>query len=166
MTMNLQGVNFLSQPPLPPSLLFPSSGLWQRFEQPVPVSKKKSLHRLVQPAFLYPDKQPNKETIFTPIEDTYVFAEREIVTKFIEDNQLVGILQEAKEPINRAFGTSTVKTLTVVEDDEGFRTLFCLVMIPGDLEPARQALRIFDQSWWLHRARKFSGKLNFDFELV
>jgi hypothetical protein len=113
----------------------------------------------VQPAFL-PEEQPKKESALSLIENTYVLVEREIVTTFIRENQLVGVLQEAREPINRAFGNSTVKTLTIVEDDEGFRTLFCLVMVPRDLELARNALRLFDQSWWSHRARKFIGKLN------
>jgi hypothetical protein len=100
------------------------------------------------------------------IQDTYVIENRGEVSQFVETNQLASILVLAREPLNNAFGKHTVKTLSMVEDDEGFRMLFCLVMIPGDMQHARSALRSFDTSWWLQHSARFAGKLNFDFELV
>ena len=85
---------------------------------------------------------------------------------FIEQNRLTDILVKAIEPLNRTFGKSLTKTLTVVEDEEGSRTLFCLVAFTGSPEDARKALDAFDRNWWLANARRFVGKLNFDFELA
>jgi hypothetical protein len=85
---------------------------------------------------------------------------------FIEKHRLREILVKAIEPLNKAFGESPIKTLAVVEDEEGSRTLVCLVAFPGSGTEARNALNAFDRNWWLMNAREFVGKLNFDFELV
>ncbi len=108
----------------------------------------------------------NRPSVLALLEGTYVIENRREVAQFVEDNQLGGLLKQAHDPINKAFGRKAVKTLTVVEDDEGFRTLFCLVMIPGDMQEARNALKAFDEEWWLQHSPKVGGKLNFDFELI
>ena len=100
------------------------------------------------------------------LEDAYVIDNRSAVAAFIEQNRLRGLLLEAREPLNTAFGESAVKTLTLVQDDEGFDTLFCLILVSGDMNDARLALRFFDQRWWLARSQRAAGKLNFDFELI
>lgn len=104
--------------------------------------------------------------VLANLQDIYSFENSTEVGKFIEENSLLGILTQASEPINRAFGTAPAKKLTLVEDDEGVRTLFCLVMISGDMHQAREALKAFDYEWWFQQSRKLSGKLNFDFELI
>jgi len=96
----------------------------------------------------------------------YVISNVAKVESFIEENQLTEILVQAVEAIKRTFGESRTRTLTVLEDDEGSRTLFCLVAFPGSLDDARKALESFDRNWWLKNARRFGSKLNFDFELV
>ena len=85
---------------------------------------------------------------------------------FIKQNCLRELLLQAREPLNTAFGESAVKTLTRVQDDEGFDTLFCLILVSGDMNDARLALRSLDQHWWLARSQRADGKLNFDFELI
>jgi hypothetical protein len=96
----------------------------------------------------------------------YVIDDRVTVAQFIIENRLHGLLLQAQGPLEEAFTNRTVKTLSLVRDDEGFDTLFCLVMISGDMQPARRALRHFDQQWWLAHSKQAAGKLNFDFELV
>ena len=96
----------------------------------------------------------------------YVIEDRTAVASFIEENRLRGILLQAREALNAAFSEDAVKTIRLVRDDEGFETLFCLVMVPGDMDDARRALRSFDQQWWLSHSSQAAGKLNFDFELV
>jgi hypothetical protein len=105
-------------------------------------------------------------SILEALQDAYVIVDRDEVAPFIEQNQLTSILKEARGPLVAAFGQVTVKTLTIVEDDEGARTLFCLIMYPGDMQEARQALKAFDNNWWLQRSNRFASKLNFDFELI
>ena len=100
------------------------------------------------------------------LEDVYVIDDRPAVAAFIEANRLRSLLLQARNPLNAAFGEESIKTLTLVHDDEGFTTLFCLVMVFGDMQKARRALKSFDQQWWLARSGQVAGKLNFDFELI
>ena len=86
--------------------------------------------------------------------------------RFIEANDLTHVLLDSVKHVNAAFGESSLKTLALVEDDEGFQSLFCLVIFPGTLQDARTALKSFDNAWWLQHARQFGSKLNFDFELA
>ena len=86
--------------------------------------------------------------------------------KFIETNDLLPILLKSEKYVSDAFGQASLKTLAIVQDDEGYRTLFCLVVFGGTLAEAQEALRSFDRDWWLRNSRKFGSKLNFDFELV
>jgi hypothetical protein len=108
----------------------------------------------------------SKMPILEPLKRDYVISDAEKVAKFVEEHKLRGILARAAEPINQAFGETSVKTLTILEDGEGSRTLFCYVKFPGSLDDAMHALDNFDHNWWLPNARKFGARLNFDFELV
>jgi hypothetical protein len=96
----------------------------------------------------------------------FVIVNRRATRKFIQSQNLSDVLLQSEKHIDAAFGQSSVKTLTIVEDDEGHQTLFCLVAFPATLAEGQAALRSFDRNWWLNCARRFGSKLNFDFELV
>jgi hypothetical protein len=93
-------------------------------------------------------------------------ANRREALNFIKANGLSHILLQSEGHLDAAFGRSSVKTLNIIDDDEGYRTLFCFVAFPGTLADAQAALRSFDCDWWLKNSRRFGSKLNFDFELV
>lgn len=113
-----------------------------------------------------PNRGLRRDLALNELEQAYVFEDRSEVAAFIERNRFRGLLLEAREPLSAAFGVGAVKKLTLAEDDEGFTTLFCLVLIAGDMRAARLALRSFDEQWWLARSGHAGGKLNFDFELI
>ena len=100
------------------------------------------------------------------LEQAYVLEDRSGTPAFIKRHGLLDLLLVAREPLSSAFGEGAVKKLTLVEYDEGFVTLFCFVMVPGDLDQARRALNSFDESWWLAHSHEAGGNLNFDFELI
>jgi hypothetical protein len=100
------------------------------------------------------------------LDPSYVISHRFNVARFIKEHRLHGLLLQAIQPLNDAFTSQRIKVLSLVCDDEGFETLFCLVMITGNMEQARQALQRFDQNWWLSRSNIAAGRLNFDFELI
>jgi hypothetical protein len=110
--------------------------------------------------------QALQHLVLKDLEKLYVFEDRAAVAAFIGRTRLLQILLEARDPLNAAFGEAAVKKLTLMEDDEGFETLFCLILIPGDMRQAKLALKSFDERWWLARSSYVGGKLNFDFELV
>jgi hypothetical protein len=100
------------------------------------------------------------------LNQSYVIDNRDAVNPFLAANRLYSILREALPHLDAAFSKSTVKTLSLITDDEGSQTLFCFVMWKGEMEAARAALQAFDEGWWLTNSRKIAEKLNFDFELI
>jgi hypothetical protein len=106
------------------------------------------------------------DDILRSIEIKYVIEARYEVAEFIQKNHLRGLLLEAVRPLNTFFGTDAIKALTLVTDDEGSESLFCLLVTPGEMEDARNRLRSFDEDWWLVNSARSGGKLNFDFELI
>ncbi|MBI2816214.1 MAG: hypothetical protein HYX72_04680 [Acidobacteria bacterium] len=121
--------------------------------------------RIQQIDWLRHNREVVGETTLKGLDDSYVIENRRRVAAFIERNRLRAFLQQARKPLNDAFGEATVKTLTIVCDDEGFETLFCLVRFTGDMRQAKLALNSFDEHWWLMRSDQVAEKLNFDFEL-
>lgn len=101
-----------------------------------------------------------------PLDEIYVWDDRPSVLRFVEENHLRGLLLEARQALDRAFGNEAIKTLSLVRDDEGFDTLFCLIRTRSELEVATRALQEFDERWWLQRSAEAHGNLNFDFDLV
>jgi hypothetical protein len=110
-----------------------------------------------------PQKQP---TSLERLSSSYAIADPKNVLGFVNENQLTDILLQAVAPIKKAFGPLPSKRLTIVEDEEGLRALFCFVAFPGTLDDAQKCLDVFDRDWWLKNARTFGTKLNFDFELA
>ena len=110
--------------------------------------------------------QQNMPPVADPLDEIYVWDDRLSVLRFVEENRLRGLLLEARQPLDSAFGRDAIKTLSLERDDEGFDTLFCLVRTRAQLEIATGALRVFDERWWLARSEEAAGKVNFDFDLV
>jgi len=154
------------QPRVPPSCQPPLMGIWlidQPTEQP----------RLLAPASLLEEidwqrlnRDGRSDSTLKGLDEAYVIDQRSKVAAFIERNRLRGLLLLARGPLNAAFGESTMKLLALVRDHEGSTTLYCLILVRGDMHEARLALRSFDEHWWLAHFHQASGKLNFDFELV
>jgi hypothetical protein len=107
-----------------------------------------------------------KYSVLEPLQATYVVDDRDSVAEYVAANQLSEFLVRSAKYVAMAFGESRIKKLRILEDDEGTKTLFCLVAYPGSLDDAQRALETFDQNWWLENARHFASKLNFDFELI
>jgi hypothetical protein len=110
--------------------------------------------------------RPSEPTPVEKLRAAYVFNDSANVELYVKDNRLTDILIQAVNPIEKKFGAGRKRTLTLVEDDEGSRTLFCFMTFSGSLDEAQKALDSFDREWWLKYARQFGTKLNFDFELV
>jgi hypothetical protein len=110
--------------------------------------------------------RPSEPTPLEKLRDAYLFNDCAKVEAYIRENRLADILIQAINQIDTKFGTGLTKELTLVEDDEGSRTLFCFVAFPGSLSLAQQALDLFDRDWWIRNVSAFGTKLNFDFELV
>lgn len=106
------------------------------------------------------------DIVLTELQKYYVFEDRLAVAAFIVENHLLGPLLEARRSLDFNFAEDALKRLALEVDDEGFETLFCLISIPGDLRLAKEALRNFDENWWLALSGRVGGKLNFDIELI
>lgn len=162
-----QSALYLSQMPVPPPHGTPPEMRWPQ-AQPI------ALHKPPRPAEgvsaatrrLNCNRGMPSDHVVADLQKTFVIDDASRVAAFVRWNRLRGLLLEAKDALDSVFGEAAVKRLSLVSDDEGSLTLFCLVMVPGDMEEARRALRSLDQQWWLARSEQAGGKLNFDFELV
>jgi hypothetical protein len=142
-----------------------SRGTWDTAQQPIP--PESHLPAGLEDAFWQEIRtQVPADPGIRGLDDAYVIADRPNVAAFIARNRLRGLLLQAAGPLNLAFGPLSVKVLSLVTDDEGSQTLFCLILASADLETARQTLEVFDQVWWLSHCHEVAGILNFDFELV
>jgi hypothetical protein len=161
----MNALNYQEQPPVKsPHVLF-SFETWQE-AQPHREPTDRLRRTLLDPRWIEENAKISCAPLLEPLNEAYVMEGREAVVRFIEENGLGKLLQQAKGPLNIAFGETSLKMLRVVEDDEGVRALSCIVMVDGEMLKARKALRSFDEDWWLSRGRVMGNKLNFDFELV
>ncbi len=86
------------------------------------------------------------------------------VSEFLEEEQAVfPLLVEAVAPLNNAF-CGQVFHLRVLYSDDG-RLLKVEALLPADFHDPDQALRSFDQAWWLDNCHRSGGALVFDYEL-
>jgi hypothetical protein len=156
--------SYLAQPPLPSPGLPPGEESWTEWQ---PGLSKKPPRPVAEGGFWNREKQQAApEWGRDALNETYIVDDRASVMRFISENRLLGLLIQARRPLNDVFGEAAIKKLTLAQDDEGHEILFCLVLVPGEMQLARQALRRFDQRWWVVRSHHAAGRLNFDFELV
>lgn len=142
----------------------PFTNIWT--EQPVPQKPKMSESMLDSAYWRKLNKAVPEDRATKGLEEAYVIEGRPAVDSFIKNNRLRGLLLQAINPLDRAFGKAAIKSLMLACDDEGAQTLYCLITISSDLHSARRALAVFDHEWWLKYCGLAAGQLNFDFELV
>jgi hypothetical protein len=127
-----------------------------KFEQEVTRQEKE------QAAYRYEEEQRELENL----RRAYVFTDSSLVRAFLREHRaLPVILLDAIPWLKKAFGNSAPFQLQLmVEEDEP--TILCgLVLWTESLTSAQEALRRFDESWWLSNCRRASGNLIFDYEL-
>ena len=152
------------QPGLPAALVIRPQALPEQPPAKKPSRSTRERNALWEP--MHAEGVPSSGTSLRGLDDTYVVENRSMVVRFIEENRLLGMLLQAIKPLNTHFGERSIKMLSILSDDEGSETLFCLVATTGGLQQNRQALRAFDEDWWLSRAKQAAGALNFDFILM
>src|SRR5947208_1410610 len=79
------------------------------------------------------------------LDEIYVWDDRPSVLRFIEETRVRALLLDARQALDNTFGDDAIKSLSLVRDDEGFDTLFCLVRTRAPLEVATRALQEFDE---------------------
>ncbi|MFZ0629720.1 MAG: hypothetical protein WA399_02090 [Acidobacteriaceae bacterium] len=127
-----------------------------KFERQVAQQEKQ------QSAYLYEEQQRELETL----RRVYVFVDSSLVRAFLREHRALPVLLLDAVPwLKSAFGdTPTLQLQLMIEEGEP-ATLCGLVLWTGALESAKEALRRFDDNWWLSNCRRASGNLIFDIEL-
>lgn len=133
-----------------------------------PSNPKKGPHSVTESHLLWENakREIPKDLATKGLDDTYVIEDRSSVYRFIEEHRLHGLLLQARQMLKTKFGEDSVKTLSVVSDEEGFESLFCLVTTKADVQRSQEALRSFDLEWWVPHAKQAAGRLNFDFKTI
>ena len=106
------------------------------------------------------------EAVLREVKKFYAPMDSSVQAFLAGHRTLPGILLEAMPAMRCCFGSSAVVNLRVPIDDAGARTMYAVVMWPGKLKEAREALAKFDDEWWMARARQTGGLLVFTYELV
>jgi hypothetical protein len=92
-------------------------------------------------------------------------ADFSVETFLTEHRSLRQTLIEGEPHLKECFGSDRIFRLLVTADEAGSRTLYAVVIWPGEIRDAREALAKFDD-WWLAAARPGMGYLTFTYELV
>ncbi len=100
----------------------------------------------------------------------HAFAFRGDVQSMTDGNpQLVPLLLEAREHVERVFGSDALVVLAVVENPEAVDSLpelFVYVQTPLPVTAAREKLEQLDEEWWLDALPRAGGRLNIALEYV
>jgi hypothetical protein len=97
---------------------------------------------------------------------TFVFTNQLQVESFLRSNRaLPAILVEAAPHFSAVFPDVPL-ALDIMTEEGAPRTIYALALWRGDRTKAKQALKGFDEKWWLDNARKAAGKIVFDYELL
>ena len=98
------------------------------------------------------------------------FAFRGDVRSMTDGNpQLVPLLLEARENVERVFGSDAPVVLAVVENPEAADSLpelFVYIQTPLPVAAAREKLEQLDEEWWLDALPRAGGRLNIALEYV
>lgn len=98
------------------------------------------------------------------------FAFRGDVESMTDGNpQLVPLLLEAGQQVERVFGSDAPVVLAVVENPEAVDSLpelFIFIQTPLSVPVAKEKLEQLDEEWWLDALPRGEGRLNIALEYV
>jgi hypothetical protein len=113
------------------------------------------------------DADAQFDSYLDKLREVFVFGNDKEVEQFIRNQRVVAtFLAEAAPYLRDAFGSSQPIVLQLMLGEERHLLICALVMWIGSAADARAALRNFDQTWLNLNARKISGRILFDYELV
>ncbi len=108
-----------------------------------------------------------QHAILDEVRKYYVLPSDSSVISFLSEHRgIAPILLEAAPRLKEHFGATTIFRLKAPVDESGARTLYAVVIWPGDVRDVRNSLKNFDNNWWLDHLQLASGHLNFTYELV
>lgn len=101
------------------------------------------------------------------VERRYIFDEPEEIRAFLGRHPyLIDILVSARDPIERSFGKrASVQLWFYVDPEEeadDAESLGAIISSSLPLDDARQALRTFENLWWLDHISRSDARLTFD----
>ncbi len=151
----------------PPASRSVSGGLSQ-IEQPHPASAEMPPRRVITYAepeignVLYA-----RDVLLRSLEQVFVLESRAEIDAFLRSRPTaIGLLLEASAHIDEAFGPGRVKAIRLVHDSSSGAMVFGIIFWTGTAESGRDALRHFDQRWWLRNCNRAGGAVNFNVELI
>lgn len=107
------------------------------------------------------------ESLLNKLLSQYVFEDGTKVRTFLEDHPSVPhFLFEALPFLKKSFGDNAILQLQIPPDEDGPFTIYAVAIWEDTVEAARNALKNFDDSWWIANGHKASGKVVVDYQLV
>jgi hypothetical protein len=110
-----------------------------------------------------------EEEALQQIQQLYTIREADVVKQFILDHsELIEVLIEAHDQVQRQFGPDQEIALEVVSDPEveDLDELFAYVLTSRPAEEAQTRLNQLDEAWFLDQLDRVGGIFNLDLEFV
>lgn len=107
-----------------------------------------------------------KEPKLGRLERAYVIRDSELLSQVLEESPFLGeLLWEAVAQLDCSFGPGSIKKVEVIRSDEGLSIGVIIRNCADGPNDAEDALREFDEKWWLLNCHRSDGSLVFDYEI-
>lgn len=101
------------------------------------------------------------------LKSIYLFTSDELIASFLTGHSAVArVLLAAETPLKRAFGDSAIFDLQLSRDEDGSTILYAVVIWRESMQGAVDALKNFDDDWWLDHMSPATASLVFTYELA
>lgn len=103
--------------------------------------------------------------LLSVLRQNYIIQATQELTNFLSAFPVLGfLLCEAVRPIRDAFGDQHFLQIGLEGSEDGF-VINAVISLPENFPNPENALREFDQHWWLENCSRSYGSLVFDYEL-
>ncbi|MEO6801772.1 MAG: hypothetical protein ABI197_00860 [Granulicella sp.] len=107
------------------------------------------------------------EALVNEVRRLYVMSTANQVISYLRGHRTIPqLLVTAHSTLQRYFGMDTVFGLRAPIDEQGWQTLYAVVMWQGSAKNAVAILDQFENQWWLPNSRQAFGCLTFTYELI
>lgn len=109
----------------------------------------------------------SQEAMMKEVQNRFGMALDALVASFLANHRsLPHLLAEAFDRLQQAFGTRVVVNLEVSTDEDGYQTLYAIVLWRGDAHHAEAAFNSFVENWWIHRMNAPTADIAFVYQLI
>jgi len=161
-----QGANAIYLVPPPPPLTETNSGV-TTWVQVVPKKPVRPTQSIFGTGIAANGRTTYIDVRMAELQKIYIFPDVEAIRRFLVlRHTVLSTLMDAIPELRSSFGQENIFRLELSRDDEHSQTLYAVAIWPGPIHAAVQALRRFEEDWWLDRMTSSTADLAFVYEIT